>query len=132
MRRRLLAVGGAVLAATVIGVIAPAAGVDLRVDMRNGQPPMTIGLPLTIGFSLTFALLGWASLALLERFTVRARTTWTILAVAVLLLSFLPLLAAEATAGTKAMLALMHVTVAAVLIPMLRGDRSSGKRSVDV
>ncbi|MET9342540.1 DUF6069 family protein [Nonomuraea sp. NPDC003804] len=122
-RRRALAVGGAVLAPALIGLAALLLGADMRVDMRNGQPPMVVALPLVVAFALVFALLGWAALAIMERLTARAATVWTVLAVIVLLVSFLPIVAAEASGGTKGALALMHLAVAAVLIP---GLRSSG------
>ncbi|MBB6346650.1 DUF6069 family protein [Nonomuraea muscovyensis] len=119
-RTRVLAVGGAVLAAVLVGLAAAVLGIELRVDMRNGQPPMVIGLPLVAGFALAFALLGWGALAVLERFSERAATIWTWLAVIVLLVSFVPILFAEATAGARTVLAAMHLAVAAVLVPLLR------------
>ena len=120
-RRRALAVAAAALAPAALWLIARALDVELRVDPRNGQAPGVIGLPTVIGFALPSALLGWAALAVLERYTGRARTVWTALAVTVLLLSFLPLFMVGATGGAKTVLALMHVAVAAVLIPGLRG-----------
>lgn len=81
---------------------------------------MIVGLPLVIGFTLVLALLGWGALAVLERYIRRARTIWTMIAIAVLMLSFVPILGVEATSGTKSVLSLMHLAVAAVLIPMLR------------
>lgn len=122
-RTRVLAVGGAVLAAVLLGLAAAVLGIELRMDMRNGQPPMVVGLPLVAGFSLAFALLGWGVLAVLERFSERAATIWTWLAVIVLLVSFVPILSAEATAGARTVLAAMHLAVAAVLIPLLRRRR---------
>jgi hypothetical protein len=65
------------------------------------------------------ALLGWGALALLERVTRHARTVWTGLAVAVLAVSFVPIAVEKATADTKIVLVLIHLVVAAVLIPML-------------
>nr|WP_245651549.1 DUF6069 family protein [Streptosporangium amethystogenes] len=73
-----------------------------------------------IGFTLVLALLGWGALAVLEQYIRRARTIWTVIAIAVLMLSFVPILGVEATSGTKSMLSLMHLAVAAVLIPRLR------------
>jgi hypothetical protein len=116
---RALAVGGAVLGPVLLWVFAQVLNIDLFVDPRNGQPAGPVPLSFIIGFALGAALLGWAALAVLERFTRRAATIWTALAVAVLLLSFVPLFGVGATAGTKTILALMHVAVAAVLIPVL-------------
>lgn len=119
-RVRTIAVGGAVLATGLVWLAAHVLDIDLRVDQRNGQPPMIVGLPLVIGSTLALALLGWGALAVLERYIRRARTIWTVIAVAVLMLSFVPILGVEATSGTKSVLSLMHLAVAAVLIPMLR------------
>jgi hypothetical protein len=56
--------------------------------------------------------------ALLGRLTRRAAAVWTALAVLVLLVSFLPLLAVGAAGAAKTILALMHLAVAAILIPV--------------
>lgn len=118
-RRGLLAVVGAVLAAVLLWLAAVSINLDLEVDMRSGQPPMVIGLPLVIVISLVFSLLGWGSLVLFERLTNRAGSIWTTVAAAVLLLSLLPIVSAEASVGTKAVLTAMHVAVAAVLMAVL-------------
>lgn len=127
-RGRALTVGAAVLVTSTLWLAARILHIDLRVDMRNGQPPMVVELPLVITFSLVAALLGWATLALLERFTSRGRTIWRLLAAATLLLSFLPIVSVQATTGAKTVLALMHIAVAAVLIPALPGGGS--RRSI--
>jgi hypothetical protein len=123
-RTRAVVVCAATLAPAAIWLLARAAGADLVVDLGNGQPPMTIGLAIVLAFAGQAAILGWFALALLERFTTRARAIWTGLAVGVLLISFIPLAAAEADAWTKLGLSLMHLAVAAVLVPLLpRGRR---------
>jgi hypothetical protein len=73
--------------------------------------------------SLVAALAGWGLLALLERFTARPRTIWTAIAVLVGLLSLAGPLStlASTTAANALALALMHLAVAAVLIPILAG-----------
>jgi hypothetical protein len=118
-RTRLYAVAGAVLAVAAVWAAARIAGADLRVDPGNGQPPGTIALPFAAGVTLVVAALGWGPRAGLDRMTRRAHVVWTVLAGTVLAVSFLPLLGVEATGGTKAALALMHVSVAAVLLPVL-------------
>jgi hypothetical protein len=56
----------------------------------------------------------------LERFGVwRARAIWTGVAGVVLAVSFLPFVGDGTDGGTRASLALMHLVVAAVLIPGL-------------
>ncbi|GAB2956943.1 hypothetical protein GCM10023080_015440 [Streptomyces pseudoechinosporeus] len=80
---------------------------------------LSLGLFPIIAVSLFSALAGWALLAALERFARRARLIWTIAALGALLLSFLPLTGSGMTGGTRTSLALMHLAVAAVLVPGL-------------
>jgi hypothetical protein len=70
------------------------------------------------------SLAGWGLLVVLERRTAQARSIWTAITVLAVLASFsLPLFAGVST-STKVTLAVMHVAVAAVLIPaMRRGSR---------
>ena len=84
-RLRAIAVGGAVLATGLVWLAAYVLDIDLRVDQRNGHPPMIVGLPLVIGFTLALALLGRGALAVLERYIRRARIIWTVIAIAVLM-----------------------------------------------
>lgn len=117
---RALSVGGAVTAAVAVWVVAvPLLSLHLIVRFGTGSPE-TVGVDFVIGASLIGSLLGWGFLALLERRTARARRIWTVLAIAVLLVSLSLPLSAGVTATTKAALALMHMAVAAVLIPTLR------------
>lgn len=106
-------------------VAAPLFGVDLTVHLGNNQPPMTIGPGPVIATALAASLAGWASLTVLERFTVRPRTIWTTTAIIVLLVSFGPLGVADASNAAKATLASLHLIVAAVLIPGLTRPSTS-------
>jgi Family of unknown function (DUF6069) len=119
-RRRVLAVAGAALAPTAVWLLAQATGTELKVTLA-GQPPMVISLPVVIGTALAASLAGWVVLAVLQRTTRHARALWTGLAIAALLASFGPVAIVETNAGVRALLALMHVTVATVLILGLRG-----------
>lgn len=128
-RRRLLAVGGATLAPAVVWFVSRAAGVDISVTMP-GQPTMAIGLELVAASALFAALAAWGLLLLLEHFFARARAIWTAAALVSLLASFGPLASAETTGSSWFALSLMHLSVAAVLIPVLRGtDRATGRTS---
>lgn len=118
--RRALAVVGATLAPTGVWLLAQATGTELKVTLAS-QPPMVISLPFVIGTALAASLAGWGALAVLQRTTSHARALWTGLAIAALLASFGPVAIVETTAGARALLALMHVTVATVLILGLRG-----------
>jgi hypothetical protein len=74
------------------------------------------------------SLAGWGLLAVLERFTARARTVWTVIAALAMLVSLgAPLSGTGITGANRAWLALMHVAVGAVFIPLLA--RTSRSRS---
>ncbi|WP_067485084.1 DUF6069 family protein [Actinomadura hibisca] len=118
--RRALAVAGATVASAVVWAVGePLLGNDLVVS-SPGQDPQDLGAAAFIVMALAFSLLGWGLLAVLERVARRAATIWTVVASLFLLLSFVPLFTVEATGGSKAVLALAHVAVAAVLIPVFR------------
>ena len=118
-RARALGVLGAAGAALGVWALAELAGVDLRVQRRPGQLE-AVGPAAVLLSSLIASLAGWAALAVLERFTARARTAWTVLALLVLALSMGGPLTGGLPTGAKAALAGMHVAVAVVLVPVLR------------
>src|SRR6266540_2826883 len=97
----------------------PLLGVDLQVAQPSGRAPAEITLPLVIVTALAASLAGWGLLALLERLTHRARTVWTGTAVVALVVSFGPLLGPGTPTAARIVLALLHLTVAAILIPAL-------------
>lgn len=119
-RRRALAVTAAMLAALGVWSLAvPPLGVNLTVQTTPGGSVQTIGAGFVVVVSLLASVLGWGLLAVLERRIQRARTVWTAAAGVVLLLSLAgPLTAAVTTSGEVALVA-MHLSVAAVLIPLL-------------
>jgi hypothetical protein len=118
-RARIFAVVGATIATALLWGVARLLDVDFKVYPGGGKPAQAVGFPLAVIVALLVALAGWGTLELLERLTGRARVIWTTLAVVVLLLSAMPILTADASGGTKTGLALIHVAVAAVLIPVL-------------
>ncbi|SBT66556.1 hypothetical protein GA0070622_3579 [Micromonospora sediminicola] len=124
-RDRLLTVLAAT-AATLLGwvVAVPLAGVELAA--RGGDGAAQRVTPVAVAVSTLLAgLAGWASLALLERLTARARPVWTVVAVLVLALSLLgPVGAGVGSAATVTLVAL-HLVAAAVLVPGLR--RTAGR-----
>jgi hypothetical protein len=117
-RGRALAVLGATAATLAVWVVAvPLAGVELLAD--TGGTEQRVSPVAVVVSTLLVSLAGWGLLALLERFTGRARAIWTAVAVAVLLASLQgPLTAAVGTAATVTLVA-MHLVAAAVLIPLL-------------
>ena len=128
-RARALAVIAAALAALAVWLVTdPLLGVDLAAPTRPGsQQLQSITPALVAGTSLVAALAGWALLALLERFTARPRTIWTAIALLVGLLSLTGPLStlASSTLANGVSLALMHLAVAAVLIPGLAATAPS-------
>jgi hypothetical protein len=133
-RARALAVIAAVLAALAVWLVTdPLLGVDLAAPTRPGsQQLLSITPGLVAATSLAAALAGWGLLALLERFTARPRTSWTVIAVGVGLLSLAGPLStiASTTVANAGSLALMHLAVAAVLIPGLAATAPSLARPV--
>ena len=126
-RNRALAVVGAVVAAVLVWVVGePLLGYDMIIK-AEGQEPQDLGASAFVMFSLFFSLLGWALLALLERVTSRARLIWTVVALVFLAVSFFPPFTIEASGGTKVVLALGHVAVAAVLVPVFRATSTNAR-----
>lgn len=116
-RARALGVGGAVLAAVAVWVLAvPVLGVELLVARAGEVHP--VGGGAVVASSLVAGLTGWGLLALLERLSCRARPVWTAAALAVLVLSLVGPQGGVTTAATVT-LTTMHLAVAAVLVPAL-------------
>lgn len=119
-RQRAQAVGVAVAASSALYLGARAAGTDFALTAPGTTEPHPLILPEIVAFALVFGLLGWSSLALLERLTRHAKTVWSVLAATVLVASFIPVFVERATVDTRIMLCLIHVAVALALFPMLR------------
>ena len=120
-RRRLSVTALTVLAPVLVWVVAdPLLGHRLRI--ADGEQTLALGAVPVAVVALVASLSGWGLLATLERLGVRrARAVWTGVAGAVLAMSFLPFLGGGMDGGTRVSLALMHLAVAAVLIPGLGG-----------
>lgn len=131
---RMTAVGGAVGAALAVWVLAEGAlGIDLQQPaFETAQKTQDIGPALVAVTSAFGALAGWALLAGLERLTARARGAWTAIAVLTLVGSLgAPLSGTGISDENRLMLVLMHVAVAAVVIPALyRTSPSRTRRPV--
>lgn len=116
---RALAVAATVAAAALVWLVGePLLGNDLVVE-QPGQAPLDLSLASFVVITLGASLAGWAVLALLEKITRYGRRIWTGLAVAVVLVSFLPFLSAQMSTGSAVVLGLVHVVVGAVLVPLL-------------
>lgn len=116
----------AVIAAVSAAVVSWAAieflvGVDLRAPAFNDSTGSgDIDLTAVVGASLAASLTAWALLAVLEHFATQARQIWIILTLAGLLLSLAgPLSGSGIDSEDRALLVVLHLVVAAVLIPLL-------------
>ena len=118
-RVRSRAVATALLATSALYLTGRALGTDFVLSDPGSTQPHPLILPEIIGVTLVVSLLGWGTLAVLERLTRRARTVWSVLAGGVLLLSLPPIGIEQATPDTRAMLVLIHVAVAAALAPLV-------------
>ncbi|GAA4364894.1 DUF6069 family protein [Actinomadura sp. NPDC048032] len=115
---RALAVAGAVAAALAVWAVGePLLGQDL-VIRQEGQEPRDLGAAAIGVFALAPSLLGWVLMAVLEKVTRLAARIWTATALVLLAVSFLPVIGVQASGGTRAVLALTHLAVGAVLIPV--------------
>ena len=106
-------------------------GLGVQVLTRFGSAaPQEVRVVFVLAGAAAASLLGWGLLAVLERHTPRAHAIWGGAAILVLLASLsLPLAAATTTSGTLA-LVMMHLAVAAVLIPsLLRSAATTRPRS---
>ena len=121
-RSRALAVTAAVLAALSVWAVAvPLLGVHLVVHSAPGaSDTQTISVGLVLAVSLLASLLGWGLIAALERLTQRPTTIWTVAASVVLGVSLAGPITAAVTTGAKIAMVLLHLTVAAVLISLMR------------
>ena len=79
----------------------------------------TISVGQVIGVAVAASLVGWLLLALLERRTPQARLLWTTIALAALAASLALPLALATTSSAAAGLIVLHLTVAAAVIPAM-------------
>lgn len=120
VHRRGAVVTTAVLAALAMWAVAvPLLGLEVQVPESPGSTSTEpLGAAPVIGAATIASLLGWATLSVLERITHRARSIWTVAALIVLVVS-MPW-SAGFTGTERAVLVLLHLAVAAVLVPGLR------------
>lgn len=127
-RTRALSAAGGALAALAVWIIeVPLLRIHLSIRFGGGHV-QTIGIGQIIGVSVAASLLGWLLLAILEKRADHARLAWTTIAVVAVVASLaLPLSAATTTAAITGLI-VMHIAVAAVVIPSLgRTSRSVGR-----
>lgn len=119
LARALALVGGTAAALVVWALAKYAFDIEMQARQPGGTGPADITAVHVISSAVPAVLVGWLLLAILERFAAKARTIWTWIAVVVTILSLAsPAAAQDATGDTKISLALMHIAVAAVVIPI--------------
>ncbi|WP_433469786.1 DUF6069 family protein [Spirillospora sp. CA-128828] len=118
LARRGLTVAGATAAALALWALTgPVAGLDPSTETGGEVRP--VGAGAVVAGGLIAGLAAWGLLALLERTVARPGRVWTVIAVAVLVLSMTGPLGSAGDGASMAILAGMHLVVAAVLIPGL-------------
>ena len=127
---RLAVVVLAAFASIAVWGVAVLTGVDLDVNSPAvGTLHLDALLVLVTALPLSFA--AWGVLALLERLRQNGIRVWRITAVVVLLVSLLPLPFLDATPGTRAALAAMHLVSGIILITLLPHRPKSIRRDTD-
>ena len=127
-RARLIALVAAGVGAALVSVIGSAVGAEM-VATPSGREPTAIGPVISLVMALFAGGLGWLARAVLDRFAPRrAVPVWLIGAAVVFLVEMFPPFFSDASTGTTVVLIVMHVVVAAILVPVLgrpRKDREA-------
>ncbi len=119
---RIRAVGLATLAAAGVWTVAKLApGIDVAAPSFDASDPVDLGLGPVVVSSLLATLVGWAVLAVLERFTIRSNAIWTGAALAFTVFSLGgPLSGSGVDVSQRIVLVLLHLVVAAVYVALIR------------
>ena len=118
---RLLVVGAAVLVTVIVWLLADkAAGIDLHQPAFSASTPKSLSLGFVAVVAGIAALLAWALLALIERFSKHGTRAWLIVALLALLVSLGGPLSGHGVGNAdRIALAFMHLAAAAAIIPLL-------------
>lgn len=130
--RRLMTVAAAVGAAAAgWAMIEGVGGVDLHAPaFDTTTATQDIGLGSVAFASLIASLAAWGLLAVLEKYSSRPRRIWTILMGAGLVISLGgPMSGTGIDSTNRGLLALLHLIVAAVLIPLLYRTASDNTKA---
>lgn len=96
---------------------------DIDLAVRSGGSVTHVGAASVAATVIAVGLAGWALLALLERFTTKARAIWVGIAVAVFLVSLLGPAGGVNAAAVGSLLALHSVVAAALIAGLYRSAR---------
>lgn len=116
---RLAAVVIAFFANAIVWLIAdPIGGANLRATAAGFDDPQSVNL-LSILFSMiTYGIIAWIVLMLIERFSSRAKSVWLIVSLVALALTMFPIFGGSDNSATTITLIIMHLVAAAVIIPI--------------
>lgn len=118
------------LAVALWAVATQLLGMEVRSPEMGGDPAADLTLLHVTGASLVASVAAWGLLAILERFTRRARTAWLTTSTVALALSLgAPLTGAGITGANRAVLALLHLAVGGVLLAGLARTTAAGPDS---
>ena len=119
--RRAAVIAGAVTAAALAWVvIVPLLGTDVTVpESPSSDERVDLGIVPVVVMATLASLAGWALLTVLERFTARALTVWTVIA-ALVLVATMPWDAAF-TGSERVALVILHLAVG---VPLILGFRA--------
>jgi Family of unknown function (DUF6069) len=109
------AVAGVAAAAATTGFAALAQAADVSLKVGGEAIPVLAFAQMT----LVGAIIGTILAVVLSRRAQRPQRTFVVTTVAMTALTFIPDLTADASSGTKLVLALSHVLAAAIVIPAL-------------
>lgn len=131
---RAVAVAAAAVLPLLVWVVSvPLLGYELMVPSDDGLSE--VRLRAVIVGALAAPLAGWAAIEVLERVTRHAPTVWLVGALAVLAVSFGPLLDNDMPRATALVFTIMRFTIAVALIPAMvlstRPHRTPPSQPVD-
>jgi hypothetical protein len=125
---RPVAVALGVLAALTVWGVSELVGVDVRQPAFGPDVPQDLTAGPIVVASVVAGLAAWLTLALLERLTRHARAAWVGLATLVLVVSLgAPLSGRGIDGQSRLVLALLHLTVGALLIVLLARTSPSAR-----
>jgi len=116
---RAASIGAAAVATTTLFGLGRAAGADMTIAVGGAAPAPFVPTEIAVA-TVVIGLVGWAVLALLERFSRHAHRIWVTLAVLVVGLSMAPIWMVQARTGTRVTLVCIHLAVGAALLPFLK------------
>jgi hypothetical protein len=124
--RRISAVIGAAVSTVIAWTfLDQVSGVDMAV--KSGSSVSHVGVVAVALTALCAGLAGWGLLAWLERTVKRPRRTWTIIAVAALVLSLLGPLGGVNAAAMEALAALPLTAATSIIVGLRRSTRRLGR-----